>query len=150
MTYNNLGTSLYHQGLDDEGRQAEERALQLFEEALGSTHPNVAMALSNLGEAYLELGRFDDANTAFERALVIDRNAFGLESEDACADLSWLARLRVQQGRFADAAALAEQVLTIRGKLGHREESVDAFDELGMAQLASAVCAKRWRICAKR
>jgi len=135
MTYNNMGTSLIHQGLDDAGREAEERAVQLFEEALGSNHPNVAMSLSNLGEAYLELGRWADASAAFERALVIDRKAFGLESEDACADLSWLARVRVEEARFAEAAALAEQVLAIRGKLGHREESVDAFDELGMAQL---------------
>jgi len=135
MTYNNLGTSLVHQGLDDEGREAEERSVQLFEAALGKDHPNVAMALSNLGEADLELGRAAEAAAAFERALGIDRKTFGLESEDACADLSWLARARVQQGRFAEAAALAEQVLAIRAKLGHREESVDAFDELGMAQL---------------
>jgi serine/threonine-protein kinase len=135
MTYNNLGTSLLHQGLDEEGRQAEQRSVQLFEEALGKNHPNVAMALSNLGDAYLGLGRLADAEAVFERALVIDRKTFGLESEDACSDLSWLARVRVQQARFAEAAALAEQVLTIRGKLGHREESVDAFDELGMAQL---------------
>lgn len=135
MTYNNLGAALMHQGLDEEGREAEQQSVQLFEEALGSNHPNVAMALANLGHTYLELGRWTDAEISFERALVIDRKAFGLESEDACADLSWLARVRVEQKRFAEAAALAEQVLTIRGKLGHREQSVDAFDELGMAQL---------------
>src|SRR5262249_30295259 len=48
-------------------------ALQRYEKALGSTHPDVGMTLNNLAVAQRRLGRIDESATNARRALAIQQ-----------------------------------------------------------------------------
>ena len=67
---------------DAQGRYAEaeplyERALAIWEKALGPEHPDVATSLNNLAELYRDQGRYAEAEPLYERALAIREKALG-------------------------------------------------------------------------
>ena len=60
-----------------EARPLHERALAVYEKALGPDHPNVAMGLNNLAATLSDLGRHAEALALQERALRIHETAYG-------------------------------------------------------------------------
>lgn len=48
-----------------------QRALDIFEQALGPTHPDVATSLNNLAGLYRSQGQYGDAEPLCQRALAI-------------------------------------------------------------------------------
>ena len=77
MNLNSLA-GLLREGGDFAGaRPLYERALQIFEQSLGSTHFLVGMSLNNLALLYHALGDYAKAEPLFQRALVINEQALG-------------------------------------------------------------------------
>ncbi len=110
-----LGTLLYTRAELDQARSALERALALFETALGPDSPDVAMTLVFLGSLAWDDGR-DEAHAfeLFQRASEIQALVLG----DAHPDVAWRLEREaiVHQGcaRFERARPLLERALAIR------------------------------------
>jgi tetratricopeptide (TPR) repeat protein len=60
-----------------EAKALFERALKIYEDALGSNHEHVATTINNLGGVLRDLGDPPRAKDCFERALKIDEATFG-------------------------------------------------------------------------
>jgi MYXO-CTERM domain-containing protein len=94
--------------LKDQGRYAQaipvaERALALWEKALGPDHPRVATALVNLAALYQRTGQIDRAEPLLLRAIAVDEKALGPGHPDLVIDLNNLAQ--VYRAKHDDARA---------------------------------------------
>ncbi len=65
---NNLAELYGGQGRYAEAEPLYERALEIYEKALGSAHPKVAIVLENMAVFYKQIGRMDEAKSLEERA----------------------------------------------------------------------------------
>ena len=102
--------------LSQQGRYSEavplaERVLAIREEALGSNHPQVALALYSLAILFTSQGRYADAEQLFIRSVAIDDKVFGPDNTVSATTLSDLAELYRIQHRYADAEPLAKRSL---------------------------------------
>ena len=61
------------------GRAPYQRALAIYEQALGPTHPDVAQSLGNLRELYRDQGKYAEAEPLYQRALSIFEEVLGSE-----------------------------------------------------------------------
>jgi tetratricopeptide (TPR) repeat protein/predicted Ser/Thr protein kinase len=113
----NLGSMLAQQGEHDEARVHHDRALALFEKALGPDHPEVARALLSGGGALRSADKRDEARAYFERAVAISEQASGPEHPDVGLGLTDLGSLLVEQGEHERACPYLERALAIYGKL---------------------------------
>jgi tetratricopeptide (TPR) repeat protein len=64
---------LYQAGKFSEAMPLAQRALAIWEKALGPDHPDVATSLNNLAKIYRRQGRYTDAEPLNRRALAISR-----------------------------------------------------------------------------
>jgi tetratricopeptide (TPR) repeat protein len=76
----------YAQGRYAEAQPLYERALAIYEEALGPDHPAVGTTLNNLAELYRAQGRYAEAQPLYERALAICEQALGPDHPRRCGD----------------------------------------------------------------
>jgi CHAT domain-containing protein/Flp pilus assembly protein TadD len=90
-----------------------ERALAIFEKALGPDHPDVGTSLNNLAVLYENLGRYEEVDSLYQRSLAIREKALGPNHPAVALSLHSLAELYVTQGRYADAEPLFVRALTI-------------------------------------
>jgi len=114
--WNSLG---YHRNMvaDYAGaRAAFERALGIWEAALGPEHPQVATGVNNLGLVLNALGDLAGARVAYERALAIDEAAFGPDHPNVARDVNNLGGVLKALGNLAGARAAFERVLGILDK----------------------------------
>ena len=107
--------------LDDRAAYAEaeplyERALAIFEKALGPCHPDVAASLNNLAMLHRAQGAYERARPLLERALAIQEQVLGSDSPHVATSLNNLATLYRAQGAYKRAGSLYERALTIREK----------------------------------
>ena len=93
MRLNHEFAMLLEAGKYDEAMPLAERALALFEKALGSMHPNVAASLNNLAELYLLKGDYARAEPLYQRALAIWEKAVGSKHPNVAKALNNLAEL---------------------------------------------------------
>ncbi len=107
------GFYLHHQAAYAETGPLFERALAIFEKALGPDHPDVAQALTNLAELYRAQGAYERAEPLFERALAISEKALGPDHPNVAALLNNLAALYRAQGAYERAGPLCERALAI-------------------------------------
>ena len=136
--WGNLGYYL-HLSADYAGaRAACERALEIWERALGPEHPDVATASNNLGRVLQALGDYAGARAACERALQIDERALGPDHPTVATnvnnlgnvlhalgpahprvatDVNSLGRGRQDLGDRAGARAAYERALAIRERV---------------------------------
>jgi len=68
---NQQAVELYQAGRYPEALPLPQRALELYEPALGSEHPDIAASLNNLAGLYQAMGAFDQALPLCQRALEI-------------------------------------------------------------------------------
>ncbi|HEY9712532.1 MAG TPA: tetratricopeptide repeat protein, partial [Chroococcales cyanobacterium] len=61
---------------------AMEKFLQIQEQALGATAPEVAATVSKLGDLYFNMSRFDKAEALYRRALEIRQCIVGVHSDE--------------------------------------------------------------------
>jgi tetratricopeptide (TPR) repeat protein len=96
-----------------EARAAFERALVVYEQALGPGHPYVATAVNNLGLVLIDLGDLAGAKVALERALTIDEAAFDPDHPNVARDVNSLGLVLQDLGDLAGARAAFEWALAI-------------------------------------
>ncbi len=104
------------QATNDSARARErfERALALYEAALGPAHPTVANALSSLANLRKRAGDYDEAQRLHERALAIRENVLGPAHPDIGSSLSGLASVAWAKGDATRALELYERAVQVR------------------------------------
>jgi tetratricopeptide (TPR) repeat protein len=90
-----------------------QRAVAIYEEALGREHPSTAGCFRNLAYLLQAQGDFAGARPLVERALEIYEKALGPEHPDTAGGLNNLALLLEAQGDLAGAKPLLERALEI-------------------------------------
>jgi eukaryotic-like serine/threonine-protein kinase len=101
-------------GSADDAMQLYERALEIWEEALGQEHPDFVNTLNNLAISHYRRGAFEEAKDVHERALAIREEALGPEHPLVAATLHNLAVVHDVTGAYEEAKALYERALAIR------------------------------------
>ncbi len=91
-----------------------QRALTIYENALGSEHPYVATTLDNLARLYKTQGRYAEAEPLYKRALAIHEQTLGPDHPDVAVSLKKLAVIYKLQNRYPEAEHLYQRVLAIR------------------------------------
>ena len=84
LTYNNLGFVYFKMDNPEEAERAYIQALQIWEETLGSDHPNVGASLNNLAALYENNGDYKQAEKYRNRSKEIWQKA----QEDASSKLA--------------------------------------------------------------
>jgi tetratricopeptide (TPR) repeat protein len=97
-----------------EARRLFERALAIYDKALGPEHPNSAAALNNLANLLHDQGDIAGARPLFQRALAICERTLGSEHPDTAHCFNNLAALLQDQGELVGARPLFERALAIR------------------------------------
>src|SRR5438034_5555086 len=90
-----------------------ERALLLFERALGPEDLRLVGPLANLADAYRVLGKFDRAEVLYARVAFLMEEAFGPSDIHLGAALASTAEAVASQGQYARAKNLYERALSI-------------------------------------
>jgi tetratricopeptide (TPR) repeat protein/predicted Ser/Thr protein kinase len=132
----NLGTLHRARGEVREALDHHERALQLYEQALGPEHPSVAGSLNNLANVQHDLGHYAEAVDLLQRALAIDVATLGPEHPAVASTLNNLGVMQHRRGEYDSALAYHTQALAIRREaLGPDHPDVGvSFNNLGAAQ----------------
>ena len=112
----NLGNIHNATGAYTDAQAAFERALAIYDEVLGSAHPDQAKLLNNLANVRHNMGAYAEAKTLYERALAISETTLGPEHPDVALALHNLANVHYATGDYAKARALYEQTYAIQEK----------------------------------
>jgi tetratricopeptide (TPR) repeat protein len=113
---NTLGYHLHTIGDYAGARPYFERALAIFEAALGPDHPHTAQSLNNLGGLLYSMGDLAGARPYLERALAINEVTLDPDHPDTAASLNNLGYLLQAMGDLAGARPYLERALAIREK----------------------------------
>ncbi len=113
---NELGYHLLQMGDYAGARPYYERALAIWEQALGPDHPLTARSLNSLGTLLQAQGDTAGARPYCERALAIREKVLGPEHPDTARSLDNLGHLLQAQGDYAGARPYVERALAIREK----------------------------------
>lgn len=100
----------------DKALSLAERALQLFENAEGPEHPDVATALTPLAWMHNLKSKPEVTEPLLQRALAIREKAFGPEHLEVANSLGNLGIFWLKRGYHARAEALEQRALAIREK----------------------------------
>jgi tetratricopeptide (TPR) repeat protein/tRNA A-37 threonylcarbamoyl transferase component Bud32 len=123
--FNNLGVIAEQEGHYEESREYHERALAIFEEALGPRHPRVAISLTNLGNVVDSQGKYEEAREYQERALAIFEEALGPEHPNVATALNNLGDVTLSLGEYEQTREYHERARAIWEKaLGPDHPSV--------------------------
>jgi CHAT domain-containing protein/Tfp pilus assembly protein PilF len=96
-----------------------QRALAIWEKALGPNHPNVAQSLNNLAALYRAKGEYARAEPLYQRALAIWEKALGPNHPNVAQSLNNLAFLYDSKGEDGRTEPLYQRALDIfERKLG--------------------------------
>src|SRR5581483_8598252 len=100
---NNLAGRWKQQGRHEEAGSAYAEALAIYEETLGSEHPNVAQTLGNLATVRSSQGRYDEARVLHARERAIKERALGPRSPSVAVSLLNMGFLEQRARDFARA-----------------------------------------------
>jgi len=116
--FNNLGNDLAAQGRVEEAEGALRQAIGVWEQVLGSEHPNIAAALSNLSTLERIRHHYSKAERLLEQALEIDRKMLPVGSVRIGLDLNNAGTLFAARKHYADAeGALRDSLSILRNSL---------------------------------
>ena len=90
LAYNNLGFVHFTMDNHEEAERAYIQALQIWEETLGSDHPNVGASLNNLAALYEKAGGYKQAEEYRKRSKEIWQKAQEEASSDICDSMTEL------------------------------------------------------------
>src|SRR5262249_47066835 len=108
------GGKLYGKAAYSAARPLYERALAIYEKALGPEHPDAATSLNNLALVLRDQGDLAAARPLNERALAIKEKALGPEHPDTAASLNNLAWVLRDQDDLVAARPLHEPAPAIK------------------------------------
>jgi eukaryotic-like serine/threonine-protein kinase len=111
---NSLGVAYLELGRYDDAAAPFERALGIWQDALGDRHADVAGATFNLGNLRREQGQLVEAAALHRRALQIREELYGAEHPVVADSLEALGLVVADAGDPAEARRLAERALAIR------------------------------------
>ncbi|MEI6065348.1 MAG: tetratricopeptide repeat protein, partial [Pseudanabaena sp. ELA748] len=111
--YNSLGDAYKENIQYNQAEFAYRKALDLYEQQLGSDHPHVASILNNLGSLYRSQGRYSEAEPLYVRSLEIWERQLGADHRDVANSLNNLASLYESQGKYSEAEPLYLRSLEI-------------------------------------
>ncbi|MEM9453294.1 MAG: tetratricopeptide repeat protein [Myxococcota bacterium] len=134
LSLSNLGLVFNSQGDYGNARVYHQRALAIFEDTLGSDHPNVADSLSNLGIVFSHQGDYENARMHFEQALAIQERALGPDHPNVADSLNNLGLVFFRKGDDEEALVHHQRALAIREKApGPSHPSVaNSLNNLGL------------------
>ena len=89
------------------------QALHIYEQVLGSSHPETASVLNDLAELYYGQGRGEKSGSLFQRSLAIREQALDAHHPDVAESLSNLGQLYHHQGKYQQAEAFYLRALAI-------------------------------------
>jgi len=89
------------------------QAVELRQQALGATHPDVAESMNNLGIMHSDQGHYAEALPLHQQALSIWEQALGPEDPSVSLGLNNLADIYRLQGRYTEALPLYQQALAM-------------------------------------
>jgi tetratricopeptide (TPR) repeat protein len=90
LAYNNLGFVHFKMDNPEKAERAYIQALQIWEETLGSDHPNVGASLNNLAALYEKAGGYKQAEEYRKRSKEIWQKAQEEASADICDSMTEL------------------------------------------------------------
>lgn len=105
---------LHWRGQNPQAESLYWRALSLFEELLGSEHPQVGFTLNRLAELHRDLGKHEQAKLLFQQAIRILEQALGSEHLEVSRPLGGLAIVYKELGQYEQAEPLYQRALRIR------------------------------------
>ncbi len=105
---------LYQLGHYNQAVPLAEKALTLFETAVGPEHPFVSSALNNLANLHMALGNYTQAEPLLKRSLAIDEHFFGPDHEETASGLNNLATLYYYLGDYGKAEKHHRRAIKIR------------------------------------
>ena len=133
-----LATFLGAKALHREAEGFERQALQLDEDAYGSSSPQVATRLNNLALTLMATNRLSEAEPLMRRALDIHEASFGGQHPYVAKNLNNLALLLKATNRLSEAEPLMRRALDIdEASFGDHHPEV-AIDLHNLAQLLQA------------
>jgi tetratricopeptide (TPR) repeat protein len=89
------------------------RALAIFEQALGADHPNVGIICNNLADLSVAQGKYAKAESLFKRTLAIFERKLGVDHPNVAATFHNLRALYLTQQKFDEAVVLQRRVIEI-------------------------------------
>jgi tetratricopeptide (TPR) repeat protein len=105
---------VYHaQGRYSEAEPLYQRSLGIWEQQLGSDHPDVARSLNNLAEFYRAQERYSEAEPLYLRSRAIWEKQLGQDHPDVAISLNNLAELYRVQGCYGQAEPLYIRAVNI-------------------------------------
>ena len=114
---NEAALAFFNAGKYREAEPLYERALAIWEKALGPDHTDVALSLKNLARLYRAQHKYEKAGTFCTRSLAVMEKAFGPDHVEVAAILNELAELNEYQGHLDQAESLFKRSLAISEKL---------------------------------
>ncbi|MCR9161350.1 MAG: protein kinase domain-containing protein [Nannocystaceae bacterium] len=113
IVHQRLGDVLRRQGKTDAAIEHYQQTIALWTEALGASHPNVAIAKSSWASGLSRAGRTEEAERAFREALAELEAAFGSEHPTVSAALQNLGITLKNQRKFEEAEAVFRRAASI-------------------------------------
>ncbi|MES2851073.1 MAG: tetratricopeptide repeat protein [Bacteroidota bacterium] len=110
---NRVGLLFLNKAQYNEAEPLMRRALEIDEQNLGPSHPDVAIHLNNLGQLLQETNRLPKAEPLMRRALQIDEQNFGSDHTRVAIRLNNLAQLLKDTNRKPEAEPLMRRALQI-------------------------------------
>jgi len=110
---NNLAELYRAQGNYEQAEPLHQRALAIWEKALGPEHLDVGASLNNLAGLYHAQGNYAEAEPLYQRALAIVEKVLGPEHPRVATSVNNLALLYYAQGKYTQAEPLYRRALAI-------------------------------------
>lgn len=110
------GCSLYlcARGRYKEAEPLCQQVLAIYEQVLGTNHPDTATCLNNLAALYNAQGKYEEAEPLYQQALAIYEQELGASHPNTATCLNCLAALYHFQEKYVEAELLLWQALVIR------------------------------------
>ncbi|HLA26546.1 MAG TPA: tetratricopeptide repeat protein [Syntrophales bacterium] len=132
---NQQAFELKKQGSYPEAIKIAEKALAIYEKALGPDHLYTAIVLHNMATLYISLGAYDKAEPLYQRSLAIREKALGPDHPDTASSLNNLATFYLNLGAYEKAEPLYQRSLAISEKALGSEHPDTASSLQGLATL---------------
>ena len=98
----------------DQSELLYERALRIWNQRVGSEHPEAIRSLNGLARLYYERAQFEQSKALYQRALHLGERALGPECLEVAYALNGLGILHEMLGEYEQAEPLLQQALYIR------------------------------------
>ncbi len=133
-----LGNVNFYTGKYPESEKLNRRALAIYRQLHGPSHPVVAEILINLGAIQQDTGHYPEAEAFHRQALAIMEAFYGPHHPKTASTLTLIGRALVLQQRLAEADGLLTRALAIRERVygPHHPQVASTVNELGTNALA--------------